>query len=338
MKFLQIFFSAAIVFCLPYYAVVLVLIDAPISAEYWVAEMITIKREIVRKYSGKDKIIIAGGSSTLFGFDTEELSRQLKIPVINFGLHAQLKLDKILYEVNELAEKGDVIVLALEPSYYVCHDRLTPWQVGNVIAWDHNAWERMSFQNKIELVSLVTPSMLGEMVAAEIQKNFYSNKIAARLEAQENSSVLLKFQNRVNPATFKYSAFHLNSHGDMLSAAGSKYKGAGWDQNQPNHVCKEVADQLATFIERMKGNGSRVYFANTPYIASAEGSDLARNAELEFLKEFKAIGCFIDNRVDLIFDRKYFFNSNMHLNVDGKAARTTLFIDAFRKRMGSGGC
>ena len=42
------------------------LIDAPIAAEYWIAELITVKRELAKEYAGKNKIIVAGGSSTLF--------------------------------------------------------------------------------------------------------------------------------------------------------------------------------------------------------------------------------------------------------------------------------
>jgi len=69
MKFIQSFFISTLIAFISYYTLVLILIDAPVPAEYWVGEMLIIKKELVKKHAGKNKIIIAGGSSTLFGID-----------------------------------------------------------------------------------------------------------------------------------------------------------------------------------------------------------------------------------------------------------------------------
>lgn len=83
----------------------------------------------------------------------------------------------------------------------------------------------------------------------------------------------------------------------------------------------------------MKKRGVDVYFANTPYVAAGVSRDKVRMYELRFQKEFASIGCFIDNREDLIFDRRYFFDSAMHLNADGRAIRTKLFVNSVRKNV-----
>lgn len=338
MRFIQIFFASAIMACLTYFSAVLLLIDAPISAEYWVGEMITIKKHLVKEYAGKRKIIIAGGSSTLFGIDAESASRQLDLPVINFGLHAGLRLEKTLQEVSSVVEHGDLLILPLEPPYYDCHEKLSAWQVENIIGWDHDAWRKMGYVEKVEFVTLVSPSTFAQMVTSSIQKRFFPTGINDRLISLDYSLVLSRFRNRTSSVTFEYSAYHLNNHGDMLKTEGGQFKGAGWDVSKPNHVCAETANQLMGFIGRMKQKGASVYFANTPFIASDIAKDEVRKSELSFQKEFITIGCFIDKREDLVFDRKYFLNTNLHLNAEGRAIRTELFINSMREKALLGNC
>ena len=165
MKFIQSFFISALVAYIGYYSAVLILIDAPVPAEYWVGEMLIIKKELVKTYAGKNKIIFAGGSNILFGIDAEYASKQLGLPVINFGLHAGLRPKKILKEVSTIVESGDILILAFEPPYYDCNEKLTAWQVNNIIGWDHNAWRDMSYLEKIDFVSSVSFATFTSMLA-----------------------------------------------------------------------------------------------------------------------------------------------------------------------------
>lgn len=337
MKYIQSFFIASILACVTYYAFILILIDAPVPAEYWVAEMITIKKELVKNYAGKSKIIIAGGSSTLFGIDAEYASRALDMPVINFGLHAALRLEKILQEVGTVVERGDLLILPLEPPYYY-NTKLNSWHVTNIIGWDHAAWKEMSYPEKLEFVSLVSPKLFGQMFIAEILKKLYPAIISDRLRSFDNSLILAKFHARTISPVFEYSAYNLNSHGDMQRTEGSKFKGQGFDICKLNHVSDKTANILISFVDSMKKKGVRVYFSNTPYIASGVDKNEVRKSEISFQKDFLSIGCFIDKREDLVFDRKYFFNTKLHLNAEGRALRTDLFINSIRKNVLSGTC
>jgi hypothetical protein len=338
MKFISSFFVSAILACVAFYAAVFLLIDAPIKAEYWVGEMIAIKKELVKEYTGKRKIIAAGGSSTLFGIDAKQASEVLNMPVLNFGLHAGLPLQKILQELGAVVEYGDLLILPLEPKYYECNTRLTSWQVTNIIAWDHSVWKEMNTFEKLKFVSLVSPTTLGQMFVADILQKLHPLTLSDRLTTLDPSLVLAKFHARTTPSVFAYSAYNLNSHGDMQGAEAAKFKRQGDDISKLAHVCDKTATILVNFVERMKKKGVRVYFANTPYLASETGSPPTNNNELNFLKEFSYIGCFIDRREDLIFDRKYFFNSALHLNTYGRSLRTDAFIKAIRKNVLSGSC
>jgi len=154
-KFLKGFFIGGTAAVFAYYSLILLMIGAPIPAEYWAGEMITVKKEMVRKLAGRQKIILAGGSSTLFGVNTEEASRQLHIPVVNFGLHAGLRLGEILWQVGSVVEPGDSLILLLEPPYFAPQPQLSSSQIENIIGWDREGWREMTLMEKGQLVCSV---------------------------------------------------------------------------------------------------------------------------------------------------------------------------------------
>lgn len=338
MKFIQAFFVSCVITCILFYSVACMLIDAPVKASYWVAEMIVIKKELVKSFSGKNKILVAGGSSTLFGVDAEYASNSLGMPVINFGLTAGVRLEKILHEIASVAESGDTIILPLEPTYYDCNSRLDPAQVSEIIGWDHDAWKRMDYKEKLELISLVSPTLVSQMIFAEIFKRFYPSIIEDRLKALNHSWVLSKFRERQAPKDFAYSAYNINNYGDMLATNGSRYNGKEDDVSKPLHICDRTANILFGFVDRMRVRGVRVYFANTPYPGIKPSEMYWRDSEMVFKKELEKIGCVIDSREDLIFDSKYFFNTHLHLNSDGRVIRTNNLIKAIRNKVFSDSC
>lgn len=338
MKFIQSFFISALIAYIGYCSVVIMLIDAPVPAEYWVGEMLIIKKELVKKYKGKNKIIIAGGSSTLFGIDAESASKQLGLPVVNFGLHAGLSAKKILKEVSAIVESGDVLILVFEPNYYECNEKLTAWQVNNTIGWDHNAWRDMSYLQKIDFVSSVSIATFTNMIQADFQSRYYPSEVSERLATLDRATVLARFRSRNIPASFRYSAYLLDDFGGMQRTEASKYFGIVLDIRKPAHICGSTKNHLIAFVNTMKKRGVRVYFANPPYIASETNIDRLQQSKLGFFSEFASVGCMIDSREDLIFDRKYFFDTPFHLNSEGRRLRTNLIVKAIYNNVLSGTC
>lgn len=338
MKFIQAFLISALIAFTSYYSVVLMLIDAPVSAEYWVGEMLLIKKELVKKYAGKNKIIFAGGSSTLFGIDAEYAGKQLGVPVINFGLHAGLRPKKILKEVSTIVESGDILILAFEPPYYDCNEKLTAWQVNNIVGWDHSAWRNMSSLEKIDFVSSVSFATFTNMIQAALQRRYYPSEVSERLATLDRETVLSRFRTRNIPTSFVYSAYQLDDFGDMRRTEGSKYFGKVVDIRKPAHICGSTKNYLIAFVNTMKKKGVRVFFSNTPYIASETNIDSLQHSESGFLGEFASVGCMIDHRQELIFDRKYFFDTVYHLNTEGRRLRTNLIIKAIQHNVLSGTC
>ncbi|BCQ30129.1 hypothetical protein NK8_83200 (plasmid) [Caballeronia sp. NK8] len=176
MSYLKIFATSLLVIAFAYFSVSLLLAPAPISAEYWVREMTVVKRSIANHYQGQRKLIIAAGSNVLFSVDTDRLSRDLDIPVINYGLHAGLALDKILTEVASAAERNDTVILPLERNTIVKRKtaRISSGGPRNAIAWDHQRWQSWSTLERLEAISMSGPGLLFELALARIRADVVS--------------------------------------------------------------------------------------------------------------------------------------------------------------------
>jgi hypothetical protein len=64
------------------------------------------------------KIVFIGGSNIRFGLDAAALSRDLHVPVINYGLHASLGMDVIADRAMQCVKPGDIVVFAPELSHF----------------------------------------------------------------------------------------------------------------------------------------------------------------------------------------------------------------------------
>ncbi len=74
------------------------------------------------------KIIFVGGSNLLFGLRAESLGRRIGVPVVNYGLTADLGADVIAERAGEVIGPGDVVVLATEAMHYPHVEYRTPFR------------------------------------------------------------------------------------------------------------------------------------------------------------------------------------------------------------------
>src|SRR5262245_31518865 len=104
-------------------------LPSPIPAEYWVRELIVVKEKLVDTICCSPRIIFLGGSSTLFGIDAEAVAAQTGLPAMNMGLHAGMRLDRVLSVGEHVVRGGDILVLPLERPYYSCGEiAWSDWQ------------------------------------------------------------------------------------------------------------------------------------------------------------------------------------------------------------------
>lgn len=332
MRYTSVLLGTTLAAAITYFALALALFPARIKAEYWVREMLVIKRNIVKQYAGRKKIIIASGSNSLFSIDTNQLTKEFHIPVINYGLHAGLPLQVILGEAAKAAERGDTIIMPLESGFY-CRDPVEPnsWEVRNTIAWDVDKWEEWSIAKRIRSIVTTDARIVLEMVQARLQERFTPEDIADRLAALDDAKVLARFASEPEPTSFSYSAYHMDSLGNMKQIDGTKDFGAPIPADDRIDVCPPSRQMLASFIADMARRGVEVYFANMPYVATKRiDPSKLKTVSDEFTAEVSTLAPLLDSKSQLVLPRELFFDTYAHLNTKGRKIRTRMLADAIR--------
>jgi hypothetical protein len=112
------------------------------------------------------KILLLGGSSTLFSLDSRLLERAWERPVINFGANVALGLRYLLDSVKPHLRPGDLILAPLEYNLYqdqgVPSDQLLDYLVGQ----DPDYWRRLDLLARLEVVARLPASRLLAGLAA----------------------------------------------------------------------------------------------------------------------------------------------------------------------------
>jgi len=91
----------------------------------WIKEIRTRKFRMAEQIHSQDRILIAGGSSGLFGVDAELLEKRLRRPVVNLASHAGLGLRFLLEDARQAGRSGDTILLNIEYGLYASEPVLT---------------------------------------------------------------------------------------------------------------------------------------------------------------------------------------------------------------------
>ena len=333
MRYLTAFSCSFLLALLSYVSLIPVLGPTPVTAEYWVQELLVIKRDIVKQYADRRKIIIASGSSTLFSIDAKLLSEQLNMPVINFGLMGGMPLERILEETDAATSRNDIAILPLEPDYF-CREEVSgfeEWVLRNALAWDHTYWHQLSLYQRLSAIRYLGLRFPLEMLQARFDAAFRPAVTGPRLFTLNAAAVLEKFAKPPLLADNLYSVYTMSGYGDIKNTTESGYSGAPRRADQPIKICARSFSQLKNFVTQQKIKGVSVYFANTPYV-HLDNLDAAavEQTSKQFSSELAQVAQVLDDRAALIFNRELFLNSALHLNVQGRELRTKLLLERLR--------
>ncbi|HWQ90958.1 MAG TPA: SGNH/GDSL hydrolase family protein [Clostridia bacterium] len=92
-------------------------LGAPTLSSQWCYEINTKKQQIAQSIAGP-KLLLVGGSSTLFGLSAREIQAETGVPTVNLGTHAALGPEYILHLARHAAKPGDTVMLGLEYEVY----------------------------------------------------------------------------------------------------------------------------------------------------------------------------------------------------------------------------
>ena len=306
-------------------------IRAPLRAEYWVRDMIVVKKHMLNELPSP-RIIMFGGSSVMFAFDAVKMERELKVSTLNFGLHAGLRLEFILNLARSQAKPGDIVLLPLEHVYYTdFYKQWTSWQLRNAIGWDDASLQALSVPQRVVVYyNAFSGDILHDILLAKYDSFYNPVQLAPRLRTPQQAIDSHYAGKRDQNFAYEY----IDARGSTQGAVEAKFNGPSVAWDQPDKVYPMARDLLKPFIEEMKAKGVTVYFAQPPYLIDGKTYTGYEVADAEFHKQIKELGSeVIDNRSQVCFARDMFFDTQGHLNVRGRELRTQVVIDALRPRL-----
>jgi len=143
----------------------------------WINSLMT-KKEAYFNNIPENKVVFAGGSSTLFGIRTRDIQRNLGIPCVNFGLHAGLEIDYLLSRTKHLLKLGDTVIFTVEYPLFLYNGKFNNVTLDYILTYDRNFFNSLSIWDKIKYLACISPIKLG--VSFANQFSFRPSKIEAR--------------------------------------------------------------------------------------------------------------------------------------------------------------
>jgi len=141
----------------------------PSLSSRWTWELLQKKQAIADRAQGP-KLVVAGGSSALFGIRAEQLGRELGVPAYNMATYAALGLPYMLHRIEGMVRPGDTVILSLEYELYY-HDPFPP-QVDFLSAHDPAYFEQLPILKqlngifRIDLGRAISPWVADPSVAS----------------------------------------------------------------------------------------------------------------------------------------------------------------------------
>ena len=255
---------------------------------------------------GDDKIVVVGGSSVAFGLDSELLERYTGMPVVNFGLYADLGTKMMLDLSLSGIKEGDVVILApeLDPQTLSLYFN----NQSALMALD----DKPSMARHLEIDDLIS-CLGGYWKYAQDKHARYTGKTQVALDEV-------------------YRSTYFDEYGDFDYVRPENVMKFYYDPN--NKIALDAAeygaelyeffDYVNEYVKTCQGRGATVYFSYCPMneLGLTDGSSDEAIASFEALLH-DSLDCeIISVAKDYILDAGYFFDTNYHLNDTGVKVRT----------------
>lgn len=135
-------------------------LGVPTASSAWIDELIKRKQKAAAAIS-QPKILLLGGSASLFGLKASVLELELGVPVVNGGLHAGIGMSSILREGKKMLSPGDTVVIF--PEYELLNfgeKNRRHWAaityLDYILSRDSKYYHELSFSDQLE-IALMTP-------------------------------------------------------------------------------------------------------------------------------------------------------------------------------------
>ena len=285
---------------------IIILLQLQISPQYTEGYEASIIDKVQRlKGIQGEKIVLLGDSNVAFGFNSEEIEEAMGMPVVNMGLHGGLG-NAFHEEMGKLnVQKGDI--------YIICHDT---YDDDDTILRPDLAW--ITLENHWDLWEILRPKDIWEMIHG------YPSYLKKSLTLWASQSGNQKQDGPYSREAFnKYGDIEWEDHG--LETEFSEYSVL---VPKVSDVTVERLNKLNTYFEE---RGATLLIAGYPIGQGEYTPDKQKFVDFQNELESKLDAEVISDYRDYMIDYKYFYNTNLHLNNEGKETRTQQLIQDVKK-------
>lgn len=256
-----------------------------------------------------EKVIVVGGSNIAFGLDSELFESLYGSPSIAFGLYGSLGV-KVMMDLSKAdIGKGDIVVLAPEISA-----------------------EATSLYFGAESVLKATEGRLD--ILAHVGRDNFKDLAAAAW-----GFATTKLKNVRTNEKFDLQGVYrnvcVNDYGEIgkkLFPREGNILATGYLNDVVNYstadISQEFIDYVNDYVAYCKRRGATVYYSFSPVNARAVRWDsLREDTEKYYAFLSEKLDCeVISDPLDYVYDYRYFYDTNFHLNDSGAVLRTVQLV------------
>jgi len=260
------------------------------------------------------RIILVGGSNVSFGIDAELMQRTLGIPVINDGLHAGLGLAP-LRELEEYIHPGDVIIISLEYNLFAYQDVMEgdPTFLSDWIEYSPPRVKYLSNPWK------ETPGIYAIMLQRKVNRKVNTYLFGGSLDEVRNVFVGTKYDLNGD----------FTGHLQDTSMDPQKIPATPYPVFNPQG---DIFVFLENFHRIAQEKGAKVYF-EAPASRQSNCKATGKTPMANFFKTFTERSSIpiLTPFEEVCLPNKYFFDTEYHLNAQGRELRTKHLIENWLK-------
>lgn len=262
------------------------------------------------------RIIVVGGSAAAFGVDSDLLESEFDgYRAVNFGMYAGLGTRAVMDLSRRSLKRGDIVIVMPEQQ-----SQSLSGYFGAEYFWQ-------AADGVFGLLSRLSRDAVREAVAG------FPAFAAGKWQYAAKKTV------PAPDAVYRKSSFAEN--GDIRTGVAVENRmPGGYDTNTPidfeeDMVSPEFAEILNEYSEAAAGRGAVVYYHFPPMNGRAVGADADAKAPqfAEHLTRILVCKVLGDPR-DSIMDSGYFFDTNFHLNDEGRMVFTDRLIRDLKAELG----
>lgn len=265
------------------------------------------------------KIVVIGGSSVAFGLDSPMIEEHLSMPVVNFGLYANLGT-KVMLDLSRAGiGEGDIVILAPEMN------------AQTLSLYFNNETTAQALDGNLDMLPFVDPENYESLVGALWK--FASNKLGYLLSgtSPQNSGAYAKeWFNEQGDNTFP------RPYNTMTSISPTISFDLATDSDGVESEYESFIGYVNDYVAFCRDVGATVYFSFAPMNEACLSADATEEQMLGFYNNLCAsLNCRVISDIhDYVMDEGYFFDSEFHLNDSGVTVRTVRLIDDIKRERG----